>query len=58
MIPETEDLQKAKIVYSGKPARHAQADPFRYFTQRSQCWFSRGTAHMWELGQMSAENVE
>ena len=27
MNPETENPQKAKSVYPGKPARHAQADP-------------------------------
>ena len=33
MIPETENPQEAKSVYPGKPARHAEADPGRYFTQ-------------------------
>ena len=41
MIPETEHLQEAKSVCPGKPARHASADPGRYFTQSPQCWFSR-----------------
>ena len=46
MIPETENPQEAKNVYPGNPARHAQADPGRYFTQRPQCWVSRGTIHV------------
>ena len=46
MIPETENPQETKIVYPGKPARHAYADLGRYFTQSPQCWFSRGTTHM------------
>ena len=46
MSPETEN-QEVKIAYPGKPARHAYANPGRYFTQKSQCWFSRGTAHIW-----------
>ena len=33
MIPETENTQEAKSVYPGKPARHAEADPDRNFTQ-------------------------
>ena len=41
MIPDTENPQEAKRVYPGKPARHALADPGRYFTQCPQCWFSR-----------------
>ena len=45
MIPETENLQNAKSVYPGKPARRAKADPSRYFTQSPQCWFYYGTAH-------------
>ena len=43
MIPETENQQEAKIVYPGKPERHAQAGAGRYFTQS---WFSSGTAQM------------
>ena len=43
MIPETENTQKAKSVYPGKPARHAKADLGRYITQ---FWFSRGMTHM------------
>ena len=46
MIPEKENPHEAKSVYPGKPARHAKADPGRYFTHSPQCWFSRGTAHM------------
>ena len=34
MIRETENPQEAKSIYPGKPARHGQADPVRYFTQR------------------------
>ena len=44
MIPETKKSQEAKRVYPGKPARHALADPGRYFTQDPHCWLSRGTA--------------
>ena len=32
MIPETENPQKAKCVYPGKPARHASTDPDQYLT--------------------------
>ena len=39
MISETETPQDAKSVFPGKSARHAQADPSRYFTQSPQCWF-------------------
>ena len=46
MTPERENPEEAKIVRPYKPARHAQADPCRYFTQRPQCWFSRGTAQL------------
>ena len=46
MIPETENPQKAKTVYPGKPGRYAYADPGRYFTQSPHCLFSRGTAHI------------
>ena len=46
MIPETENLQEAKSVRLGYPARHALADPGRYFTQSPHCWFSSGTAHL------------
>ena len=35
------DIQQAKRVCPDQTARHAQADPSRYFTQ---CWFSRETA--------------
>ena len=46
MIPDTETQQESKSVYPGKPARHAWADPCRYFTQSPLCWFSRGTAYI------------
>ena len=46
MIPETEYPQEANSVQPGKPARHASADPGRYFTQSPQCWFSRGMAQL------------
>ena len=46
MFPDTENPQEAKRVYPGKPARHAYADPGRYFTQSPHCWFSRGTAKL------------
>ena len=46
MIHETDNLQVAKSVYPGKPARHAYADPGRYFTQSPQCWFFRRSAHI------------
>ena len=46
MIRETENPQKAKRVCPGKPARHAYADPDRYFTLSQQWWYSRGTAHI------------
>ena len=50
MIPETENPLEVKSVCPGKPARHALANPGRYFTQSPHCWFSRGTAHicLWE----------
>ena len=47
MIPETENPQEAKSVYPDKPARHAYADPGRFFTQSPLCLFSRGTAQMY-----------
>ena len=34
IIPETEKPQEAKRVCLDKPARHAFADPGRYFTQK------------------------
>ena len=33
MIPESENPQEGKRICPGSPARHAQADPGRYFTQ-------------------------
>ena len=49
MIYKTANPQEAKKVYQGKPVRHAQADPVRYFTQSPHCWFSHGTAHVCDL---------
>ena len=49
MIPETDNPQKVKSLYPGKPGRHVQADPGRYFTQNPQCWILRGTAHLQNL---------
>ena len=46
MIPET---QEAKNVFPDYPARNAQADTGRYLTHSPQCWFSRGTAHIFFL---------
>ena len=41
MIPETENPLQAKSVYPGNPARHAWADPGRYFTQSPLSVFSQ-----------------
>ena len=46
MIPDTENPDEVKSIYPGKPARHSKADPGQYFTQISQCLFSRGTGHI------------
>ena len=46
MIVETENLQAAKSICPGQPAKHVQADPGRFFAQSPQCWFSRGTANL------------
>ena len=46
MIPETENPQESKSVCPGGPARHAQTDPGRYFTQSPHCWFSRYSSHI------------
>ena len=46
MIHETENPKEAKSIYPGKPTRKAYADPGRYFTQSTQCWFYRGTAQI------------
>ena len=47
MIPETENPQEVKRVCRDQPARNAQADLGRHFTQCSDCQFSRGTAHIY-----------
>ena len=49
MIPEVENPQEAKSVCPDLPARHAFADPGRYFTQsprRVHADFSSGTANI------------
>ena len=51
MISEKENPNEAKRVCPGQPARHAKADPGRYFTQKPQCWFSRETAHRLQMRQ-------
>ena len=46
IISETENQLEAKSACPDQRARHAKADPGRYFSKSPHCWFSRGMAQL------------